>query len=96
VESSSHFAEFSCHLTESSTYISEIKQSFSINLAESRIHLEKFLFFRGELYAGNSAGGELCYDELCEVHSRTKHNKKNDVIIFCLSWYAQQQNPYNL
>jgi hypothetical protein len=28
--------------------------------------------------------------------SRPKHNKTNDDFIFCLFWYAQQQNPYNL
>jgi hypothetical protein len=27
---------------------------------------------------------------------RPLHNKKNDDFIFCLFWYAQQQNPYNL
>jgi hypothetical protein len=44
----SHLAESSSHLTESSIHKSEIKQLFSIKLAETRIYQVEFSFFRVE------------------------------------------------
>jgi hypothetical protein len=31
-----------------------------------------------------------------KYQARPKHTKKSDDYIFCLFWYEQQQNPYNL
>jgi hypothetical protein len=31
-----------------------------------------------------------------QIYQGPKHTKKNDDFIFCLFWYAQQQNLYNL
>jgi hypothetical protein len=38
----------------------------------------------------------FCKIFFCMYKSRPKHTKKNDDFIFCLFWYAKQQNPYNL
>jgi hypothetical protein len=77
--------------------LSKLKENPVIGISKQLGHFEVFAVdYETEMNANVIIRIFYFLVLFCSCFARPKHMKNKGDYIFCLLWYAQQQNPYNL